>query len=124
MSSYVFSGKESDLNRQLAFATIALIWPFKKDVQGQPAVPEELILPGILVIRSLALDMLQYCVASIIWRAFYRAKEKEGMPEDAELDHSVWLEIPITMLLAAKILCVMAAYVVILIFLFGIFFRA
>jgi len=67
-------------------------------------------LPAILIVASLTLDMLHYCIASIIWRSFYRSKEKANVGENAELDDSEWLEVPITMLFAAKILCVVAAY--------------
>jgi len=114
---YTFSGKASDLNRQLGFAAIALIWLFKKDVGGSPTIPAGLVLPGILVVASLTLDMLHYCVASIIWRCFYRSKENENVAEDAELNHSVWLEWPITALFALKILCIVAAYLFIFCFL-------
>lgn len=114
---YTFSGKASDFNRQLGFAAIALIWLFKKETGGQITVPGELILPGILVVGSLTLDMLQYCVASAIWHTFYRCKEKAGVSEHAELQHSVWLERPITALFVLKILCIVIAYVLIFIFL-------
>ena len=59
--SYEFSGKASDLSRQLAFAAIALIWVFRVDVAGQPAIPSGLILLSVLVVASLTLEMLQYC---------------------------------------------------------------
>jgi hypothetical protein len=114
---YAFSGKASDLNRQLAFAAIALIWLFKRDVSGQPTIPAELVLPGILVVLSLTFEMLHYCVASIIWRIFYRAKERENVAETAELVHSVWLERPIWALFVIKIICVIAAYLFIFAFL-------
>ncbi len=58
---YTFTEKASDLNRQLAFAAIAIIWLFKKDVGGQPSIPVQLILPGILIVSSLVFDMLHYC---------------------------------------------------------------
>lgn len=114
---YAFSGKASDLNRQLAFAAIALIWLFKRDAGGQLTIPPELLWPGILVVASLTLEMLHYCVASIIWRTFYRAKEKAGVAETTEIDHSIWLERPILALFIAKIACTIAAYIGILIFL-------
>lgn len=118
---YAFSGKASDLTRQLGFAGIALIWLFRKDVGGQQTIPKELILPGILIVGSLILDMLHYCVGSVIWRLFYRSKEKIHVPEDRELAHSVWLERPIWFLFIAKIVCIIVAYVFILIFLAKLF---
>lgn len=120
---YTFSGKASDLNRQLGFAAIAVIWLFKKDVAGSPTIPAELIPPGALVVLSLTFDMLHYCVASIIWRSFYRNKEKAGVSEDAELNHSVGLEAPILILFLIKIICVVAAYALILNFLVGVLLK-
>jgi hypothetical protein len=114
---YTYSGKLSDLNRQLGFAAIALIWLFKIDRGGQLTIPKGLLLPGILVVLSLSFDMLHYCVASVIWRRFYRAKENDGVSEDAEIQHSVWLERPIYALFTIKIVFMMSAYVGILLFL-------
>lgn len=120
---YAFSAKASDLNRQLGFAAIALIWLFKKDTAGQLSIPPQLLLPGILVVFSLAFDMLHYCVASVIWRCFYRSKEKARVSERTEIKHSVWLERPIWFLFGAKIACVMVAYFFIGIFLFDLFLK-
>ena len=118
---YTFSGKASDLNRQLGFAGIALIWLFKKDLNGAPTIPPQLLMPGILIVASLTLDMLHYCVASIIWRSFYRAKEKANVGENVEIEHSECLEIPITSLFAFKIVCVVAAYIYIFVYLVNVF---
>jgi hypothetical protein len=118
---YTFSGKASDLNRQLGFAGIALIWLFKKDVNGSPAIPTDLIVPGVLIVSSLTLDMLHYCVASIIWHTFYRSKEKANVGEDDDIEHGVCLVIPINFLFGLKILCVVAAYVYIFGYLISVF---
>ena len=114
---YVFSGRASDLNRQLGFAAIAIIWLFKKSAGDQPAIPVELFIPGTLVVSSLALDMAHYCVAAFIWRRFYVGKEKDNVSEVADIDHSDWLELPIWLCFLLKISCIIAAYILILIFL-------
>jgi hypothetical protein len=119
---YTYSGKASDLNRQLGFAGIAIIWLFKKDTGGTLSLPPEVILPGIFIVASLALDMLQYVVGSIIWRIFYRCKEKAGVGEKADLSHSPWLEGAITSLFAFKIVCLLIAYYLIFKFLIQVFF--
>jgi hypothetical protein len=120
---YTYSGKASDLNRQLAFAAIALIWLFKKDVGGQPTIPAALIFPTILVVTSLVFDMLQYCVASIIWRCFYLSMEQK-VSENKNLKHSVWLERPIWILFVLKVVAVLIAYIGIGRFLVSILFYA
>ena len=117
---YTFTGKASDLNRQLAFAAIAVIWLFKRDVAGVPSVPPNLILPGALVVLALAFDLLQYCLGSIIWYFFYHSEEKAGTSETKDIDHSPWLERPITALFWIKIACTIAAYCFIFLFLINI----
>jgi hypothetical protein len=123
-TSYEFSGKASDLSRQLAFAAIALIWVFKIDVAGQPAIPSGLILPSVLVVTSLTLEMLQYCAGWLIWRHAYRSKEKAGVAEDVELDHSPGWELTIVTFFVLKIICILVAYIWIFFFLARLLFRA
>jgi hypothetical protein len=117
---YTYSGKASDISRQLALAGIAVIWLFKKEVANQVSIPEQLILPGILIVAALACDLLQYCAGSIIWWLFYRAKETEGVREDTNIKHSVYLEGPIWAFFLAKVVLLMWAYVGIAIFLVGL----
>jgi len=56
------SDKSSEINRQLAFAGIAIIWVFRTDSGGRQIVPEELFLPGLLLVLSLSFDLLQYVI--------------------------------------------------------------
>jgi hypothetical protein len=114
---YTFSGKTSDLTRQLAFAAIAIIWIFKSDVAGRFNLPAALVCPGVFVVLALIFDLAQYCAASIIWRRFYRAKEREGVSEEAEIQHDATLEVPIYSLFVIKVVCVIIAYAGILLFL-------
>jgi hypothetical protein len=115
---YTFSGKASDLNRQLAFAGIALIWLFKRDVGAQLTIPSELLYPAVFIVASLALDMLHYCIAASIWHWFYRTKERAGVTDNAQLKrHSPSLEWPIYSIFWAKIAFVLMAYIGIFVFL-------
>jgi len=107
---YTFTGKASDISRQLAFAGIALIWIFKSEQTGSFAVPRDLLWPGILIIIALAVDLLQYCIAAVIWYFFYRIKENAYIGEEEELSHSSWLEVPIIILFWTKVGCVLVAY--------------
>jgi hypothetical protein len=118
---YTYSGKASDVSRQLAFAAIAIIWLFKHETAGQLNVPRELIRPGIFVVLALALDLLQYCLAAAIWYFFYRSQERKHVSETAEIKHSVWLERPISLFFWVKIILVVLAYYYILIFLLRAF---
>jgi hypothetical protein len=107
---YDYSGKVSDLNRQLAFGAIAIIWLFKRDYAGQPTIPHALLLPGFFAALGLSFDMLHYLVASVIWRFFYRRKEKEHIDEDVDIKHGVLLELPIWLLFGLKLLFTMICY--------------
>jgi hypothetical protein len=120
---YEFSEKASDVSRQLAFAAIAIIWLFKSDLPGEGhlTIPRALIFPGILIVTALAVDLLQYILASLIWRLYYRYLEKIPVPPDADRQHSDWLEIPITALFWVKVFLVILAYIFILLFLRGAF---
>jgi hypothetical protein len=115
--SYTFSGKASDLNRQLGFAGIALIWLFKKDVSGQIVIPHILIWAGALIVVSLTPDMLHYCIGWYTWHSFFRKNEDAGVDENTELEHEPKLVYPIIGCFIAKVVSVIAAYVVILSFL-------
>jgi hypothetical protein len=117
---YTFSGKLSDVSRQLAFAAIAIIWLFKSEAENRLSIPRELVLPGVLVVCSLSFDLLQYCWASITWYFVYRGLEKRGLPEDEQQRQGVWLERPISIIFWVKVGLIMAAYILILVFLFRI----
>jgi hypothetical protein len=113
---YEFSGKASEISRQLAFAAIAVIWLFKTDMPtGHPTIPHDLIVPGILIIAALAIDLLQYITATVTWRLYYRHLEKKHIARVSE--HSKWLELPIWGLFGIKIVLVIVAYIFILLFL-------
>ena len=117
---YEFSGKASDISRQLAFADIAVIWLSKTDTPtGHLTIPHQLILPGILVVAALAVDLLQYITASFIWRSYYRYLERNHISEVER--HNVWLERPIDWLFRIKIVLVIVAYILILLFLIRAF---
>jgi hypothetical protein len=116
---YEFTGKVSDISRQLAFAGIAVIWIFKKDAPGTGlTVPGELLLPDIFIVLALSFDLLQYCIGTVTWFFFYRIKEMREVSEEAELGrHSEWLDVPINTVFWFKVICLGAAYVLILRFL-------
>jgi hypothetical protein len=87
--------KVSDINRQLAFAGIAVCWIFKKDVVGLVQLPQELILPLTLFVITLALDIFQYIYQTVVWSIFWKSKEnKPGVTLDSDFDaHPIWSSI-------------------------------
>jgi hypothetical protein len=108
---YFYSGKVSDIARQLCFAGIAIIWLFKKDTAAGITVPQELVLPGAIIVSALAIDLIQYIIASLTWFIYYRVQELKGVSDEQELgNHSGWLEVPIWVAFVLKTAGVLAAY--------------
>lgn len=107
---YFYSGKTSDLVRQLGFAGIAVIWLFKYEAQGVPKVPEALAPPLMLIVLGLALDLLQYAVATFIWGLFQRHKEKSGVGEDADFLAPKQFNWPTIVFFTIKAIAIIAAY--------------
>lgn len=112
-----FSGKASDIARQLAFAGIAIIWVFKTDQAGRYVVPSELFLPGTLIVLGLALDFLHYIVATAIWGIYNRIKEKQHVGEDEDFKAPPIFNWPALIFFWAKVAAIAAAYFFLLRFL-------
>jgi hypothetical protein len=53
---YFYSGKTSDVIRQIGLAGIAIIWIFNKDFNGIPKVCPELVRPLWLIAVGLGFD--------------------------------------------------------------------
>jgi hypothetical protein len=79
-----FTGKVSDIVRQLGLAGIGLVWVFKIDLNGKPVIPPDLITAAKWVVIGLGLDLLQYVYGSFVWGIFYGLKERKGIGEDTE----------------------------------------
>jgi hypothetical protein len=117
---YFFSGKTSEIVRQLALAGIAVIWIFHFNDNTKPVVPRNLIVPIFLFAITLSLDLLQYVYATIAWGIFHRYNEKKKVkkPQDnPNLLAPSWMNWPTLFFFTAKILAVFSAYFIILSFL-------
>jgi hypothetical protein len=102
---YEFSGKASDVARQLAFAGIALVWIFRIDSRPAPSLP-----------RELALDLLQYALAALIWGTFHRYHEKrlKDKRKDPELTAPPYFNWPAQICFLIKLVSVVIAYILII----------
>lgn len=115
---YWFSGKASDVARQLAFAGVAIIWIFKAGNGLQTKIPNGLLLPLILLCLSLASDLLQYVTGTIIWGFFHRYHEKKMT---GDIKASAWLMKPILIFFILKIILVSAAFIIMICFFWSMF---
>lgn len=72
-----YTGKLSDVARQLAFAGIALIWLVKAPDKPVPGLAwdEFLLWPLGALVVGLALDLSQYLFLAQYWHRWYRSAE-------------------------------------------------
>jgi hypothetical protein len=114
---YYFSGKASELCRNLAFAGIAIIWIFKVDKTGM-SIDKKLILPLISFVATLAFDLFQYIWGTIIWGFFVRKQEKnlkDVATEDPELEAPAWYNWPTNIFFYLKAVSVIIGYILLFI---------
>ena len=76
---YWFSTRASDVNRQLGFAAIGIVWVFRSQTgTGVTAINERLAIAAGLAISALALDLLQYLYATAAWGVFHGNMERHN----------------------------------------------
>ena len=84
-----YSGKVSDLARQLALAGIAVVWLFKVDRAGQtPAIPQELVAPMFLLVVTALADFLQYAYGTVAYHIRYETAERQMKKDQLPADHN------------------------------------
>jgi len=106
-----YSQTASELVRQFAFAGIAIIWLFKFDKPEPHLIPKELIFPLLCFIITLACDLLQNLIPSIIWSLFYRYHEKKKTDPSLDIKANVGLTYPGWIFYFAKIIVLIVAYI-------------
>jgi hypothetical protein len=112
-----FSGKTSELTRQLAFAGIAIIWIFKTTGTGPvgqtPLLPTQFVLPLWLIVIALSLDFLHYLFGSISWGAYSWWQERKYNSSDASTgieDSPGWINWPHLVVYWLKIVALLSGY--------------
>ena len=106
-----YSGKASDIARQLGFAGIALIWLFRTEVAGQPQIPDALLAPGLMIVIALTFDLLQYVSGAIVWSAYNRRAERQGRSQEEEFEAPPAMNWPALFFFWGKVAFLALAYV-------------
>ena len=107
--------KAGDVARQASFAGIALIWIFKSQKEGVFVLHNDLLWPALFFVASLALDLLQYIGATLIWGYFHREKEKElGKDFKGDIAASKKLNWPAITFMWLKFVTVICGYAALL----------
>ena len=83
---YFYTGKTSDVARQLSFAAIAIIWLFSKRDGVEFYIASDLLLSLKLVVLALVFDLLQYIIGSFLWGLCQRSYEKQGVGEEINFE--------------------------------------
>lgn len=110
-----FSTQTSANVRTLAFAAIAIVWVFRSGSPDQSlAFPEKLVLAGLFGVGALVSDFFQYLYATVAWGIFHRRKEKEDKPRQEDFKAPVQINWPTNLFFGLKILCILLAYVFLL----------
>ena len=109
---YEFSGKASDITRNLAFAGIALVWILKGGTATTLRIQHELLIPLALFVLCLGFDLLQYIAATCVWGIFqwYQERKLNDLKEDPDLTASSWLKLPQITFFIFKLITLFYAY--------------
>ncbi len=82
---YFYSGKVSDIVRQLGLSGLAVIWIFKIENGQDKIIPSVLLPAGLFLLLGLTADLFQYAAGTVIWDRFNRKKEEELGKKQREL---------------------------------------
>lgn len=74
-----YTGRASEITRQLSLGGIGIIWLFKSSESG-PLLDRFLIFPLIFLSLALLMDLIQYVIGGWTWITFFREHEKSAEP--------------------------------------------
>jgi hypothetical protein len=117
---YTYSGKLSDIVRQLSFAGIAVIWIFRASSENGGIVFQAvLIWPLLFLVVALALDLLHYLYGSIAWSLFAHCADKKGKRDEDEVEPHESINWPSNVFFYSKAAFCVIAYILLIMFLKG-----
>lgn len=117
-----FTGKASDVARQLAFAGIALVWIFRSGEGREASLPAALLFPTVLLVSALAADLLQYFLGSVVLGFYVAARERQlGPLSKKQFENPAWLPWTADILWFVKCGLVIAAYLAIFFYIARLF---
>jgi hypothetical protein len=116
---YMYSGKASDVARQISFAGIAIVWMFKPGNNLNLVMPHSLLIPLFLFSLSLFFDILHYIYSTVVWGCFHRMEENKGKEPETEVTIPQWFNWPSITLFSLKLLFVVVGCFFVFIFFIG-----
>lgn len=114
-----FSGKLSDICRNLSFMGFGVVWILIGGIENlkPDKIPFALKLVLIGLVLSLLMDVLHYTYQTIVWYYYFRHLEKrDGTDSDVKLTAPIWIAGVAWILFGLKILLMFISYVALLVF--------
>jgi len=109
---YVFyTGKASDVVRQLALIGFAVIWLFKRETNAGPVVPTAFLWPAFFLLLALIADLLQYAIAAPLWGWYDEKLNTSNTPKDADVKPPDRLYVASRVCFYAKLLSLIAGFI-------------
>ena len=108
---YTFTSILSNVNRQLCFAGIAVVWilVISKNGGGH-SLPVNLPLPLWCFVLGLSFDLVHYIIASASWGIFHRHMERTGLSEDSDFQAPSWINWAPIVFFVLKVLSTLVGY--------------
>jgi hypothetical protein len=107
---YAYSGKTSDIIRQLGLGGIAIVWLFHTGSANKLSIPLQLFLPLELIVAALVCDLLQYATAAFLWSFYHWRKERSGTLEIETFKAPEQINWPAIFFFYAKVVLIIVAY--------------
>jgi hypothetical protein len=126
--SETYTGKASNIIRQLILGGVAIIWLFKVSNNEEKSLDKFLIFPLLTLTLALVADLLQYVIGGKTWNKFFIEEEKKAIKNykedpnsfvDPDIKAPRELNKPIYFFYWAKISLMIASYIFIVIYLIG-----
>ena len=112
-----YSGKQSEIVRQLGLAGIAVIWVFKDGQDRAPSIAVSMRWAAGLILASLTFDLLHYVAGSLVWGIYLRRLDRENTKETVALRPNPKINWPTLFFFWTKLPLIVAAYVIIICYL-------
>ena len=114
--SHEFTGKASEISRQMVLAGVGIIWLFKDP--NSNTLDNCTIWPLLFLGGAVVIDLAQYVIGGVVWKRFYDKIDKTIRPEDdPEVAAPASLSTPLYVLFFIKLGLTIVSYILIIIFL-------
>jgi hypothetical protein len=114
---HLFTGKLSDITRQLSLAGIAVVWVFKITQGEDTVLPTTLFRVSLCLVGALAAEALQYASAAIAYGVYNWQLARRGVELDAQVERHGALNLLPLIFFVLKIVALTAGYALLLTFL-------